>query len=187
MRTWEVAIIYLLRLIYWTHANASIHLLIPLWVFLFILTGWHKGQPYTKDSKVKNFIQWIKTQKEDSYLEKTTMGGYYPFPPIPDTFSKYCEKMKGTEFHCAPSIILTVLLFGKVDISWQLCIFQVEIWNFHWIHGLNVAAVLFCASLSPCDWLNLLNFEGREGMSEAVLWHYRLYCGFISDFKLNWQ
>nr|XP_020669598.1 uncharacterized protein CXorf57 homolog isoform X1 [Pogona vitticeps] len=58
------------------------------------ITGWHKGQPYTKDSKVKRFIQWIKTQKEASCQEKATMGGYYPFPPVPDTFLKYCKKIK---------------------------------------------------------------------------------------------
>ncbi|KAJ7310459.1 hypothetical protein JRQ81_007378 [Phrynocephalus forsythii] len=58
------------------------------------VTGWHKGQFYTKDSKVKSFIQWTKTQKEDSHLEKTTMGGYYPFPPVPDTFTKYCKNTK---------------------------------------------------------------------------------------------
>ncbi|XP_061454594.1 RPA-related protein RADX isoform X2 [Rhineura floridana] len=58
------------------------------------ITGWHKGQPYTKDAKVKSFIQWIKTQKEASHMEKTTVGGYYPFPPVPDTFMKYCKNSK---------------------------------------------------------------------------------------------
>ncbi|XP_060105385.1 RPA-related protein RADX [Heteronotia binoei] len=58
------------------------------------ITGWHKGQPYTKDTKVKSFIQWIKTQKEAYHMEKTGMGGYYPFPPVPNTFSKYCKNNK---------------------------------------------------------------------------------------------
>ncbi|KAH0630845.1 hypothetical protein JD844_004144 [Phrynosoma platyrhinos] len=58
------------------------------------ITGWHKGQPYTKDTKVKNFIQWIKTQKEVSHMERMAMGGYYPFPPVPDTFLKYCKNIK---------------------------------------------------------------------------------------------
>ncbi|XP_053130289.1 RPA-related protein RADX isoform X2 [Hemicordylus capensis] len=58
------------------------------------ITGWHKGQPYTKDTKVKSFIQWIKTQKEASHMEKTAIGGYCPFPPVPDTFLKYCKNIK---------------------------------------------------------------------------------------------
>ncbi|XP_042335213.1 RPA-related protein RADX isoform X2 [Sceloporus undulatus] len=58
------------------------------------ITGWHKGQPYTKDTKVKNFIQWIKTQKEASHMERMAMGGYYPFPPVPDAFWKYCKNLK---------------------------------------------------------------------------------------------
>ncbi|XP_048370720.1 RPA-related protein RADX isoform X2 [Sphaerodactylus townsendi] len=58
------------------------------------ITGWHKGQPYTKDTKVKSFIQWIKTQKEDDHMGKTAIGGYYPFPPVPETFSKYCKNSK---------------------------------------------------------------------------------------------
>ncbi|XP_067327792.1 RPA-related protein RADX isoform X2 [Anolis sagrei] len=58
------------------------------------ITGWHRGQPYTKDPKVKNFIQWIKTQEEASHMERMSMGGYYPFPPVPDTFSKYCKNIQ---------------------------------------------------------------------------------------------
>ncbi|XP_054851699.1 RPA-related protein RADX [Eublepharis macularius] len=58
------------------------------------ITGWHKGQPYTKETKVKSFIQWIKTQKEASHMAKTAIGGYYPFPPVPNTFSKYCKNNK---------------------------------------------------------------------------------------------
>lgn len=33
-------------------------------------------------------------------MEKTAIGGYYPFPPVPNTFSKYCKNTKGTAFHC---------------------------------------------------------------------------------------
>ncbi|XP_062998112.1 RPA-related protein RADX [Elgaria multicarinata webbii] len=58
------------------------------------VTGWHKGQPYTKDATVKSFIQWIKTQNEASHMEKASIGGYYPFPPAPDTFLKYCKNIK---------------------------------------------------------------------------------------------
>uniref|UniRef100_A0A7M4EED1 RPA1 related single stranded DNA binding protein, X-linked n=1 Tax=Crocodylus porosus TaxID=8502 RepID=A0A7M4EED1_CROPO len=37
------------------------------------ITGWHKGQPYTKDTKVKNFIRWIKTQNEADQMKKTVI------------------------------------------------------------------------------------------------------------------
>ncbi|NXK20483.1 RADX protein, partial [Arenaria interpres] len=53
------------------------------------ITGWHKGQPYTKDTKVKNFIQWTKTQREADQMKKTVIGGYYPFPRPPNNFLKY--------------------------------------------------------------------------------------------------
>ncbi|XP_075797228.1 RPA-related protein RADX isoform X3 [Pelodiscus sinensis] len=58
------------------------------------ITGCHKGQSYTRDSKVKNFIQWIKTQSEADQIKKTVIGGYYPFPPAPKTFLKYCKNNK---------------------------------------------------------------------------------------------
>ncbi|XP_006890003.1 PREDICTED: uncharacterized protein CXorf57 homolog [Elephantulus edwardii] len=53
----------------------------------------HKGQPYTYDTKVKNVIQWIKT-KTDSGEMKTVFGGYYPYPPVPETFTKYSSSVK---------------------------------------------------------------------------------------------
>ncbi|KFQ70528.1 Uncharacterized protein CXorf57, partial [Phaethon lepturus] len=59
------------------------------------ITGWHKGQPYTKDTKVKNFIQWTKTQSEADQMRKTVIGGYYPFPRPPNNFLKYCKNNKG--------------------------------------------------------------------------------------------
>ncbi|XP_010220053.1 PREDICTED: uncharacterized protein CXorf57 homolog [Tinamus guttatus] len=58
------------------------------------ITGWHKGQPYIKDTKVKNFIQWIKTQREADQMKKTVIGGYYPFPRPPDNFLRYCKNSK---------------------------------------------------------------------------------------------
>ncbi|KFV48851.1 Uncharacterized protein CXorf57, partial [Gavia stellata] len=58
------------------------------------ITGWHKGQPYTKDTKVKNFIQWTKTQSEADQMKKTVIGGYYPFPRPPNNFLKYCKNSK---------------------------------------------------------------------------------------------
>lgn len=48
-----------------------------------VVTGYHKGQPYVSDPKVKSFIHWTKTLKDNAVLEKTAVGGhyYYPHPP----------------------------------------------------------------------------------------------------------
>ncbi|XP_063169782.1 RPA-related protein RADX isoform X2 [Candoia aspera] len=74
------------------NGSSTVYLTTSLKSQMFI-TGWHKGQPYTKDPKVKNFIQWMKTQEEASYMDKIIVGGYYPFPPLPDTFLEYCKNM----------------------------------------------------------------------------------------------
>uniref|UniRef100_A0A8C3NRN4 Uncharacterized protein n=1 Tax=Cyanoderma ruficeps TaxID=181631 RepID=A0A8C3NRN4_9PASS len=71
------------RTVYLTTSNES----------QIFITGWHKGQPYTKDAKVKNFIQWTKSQSEADQVKKTVIGGYYPFPRPPDTFVKYFESV----------------------------------------------------------------------------------------------
>ncbi|XP_008071055.1 uncharacterized protein CXorf57 homolog isoform X1 [Carlito syrichta] len=57
------------------------------------ITG-HRGQPYTYDTKVKNFIQWIKTKTDSGEVKNTVIGGYYPYPPVPETFSKYSSSVK---------------------------------------------------------------------------------------------
>uniref|UniRef100_A0A8C9NX45 RPA1 related single stranded DNA binding protein, X-linked n=1 Tax=Serinus canaria TaxID=9135 RepID=A0A8C9NX45_SERCA len=71
------------RTVYLTTSNES----------QIFITGWHKGQPYTKDAKVKNFIQWTKSQSEADQIKKTVIGGYYPFPRPPDSFLKYFESV----------------------------------------------------------------------------------------------
>ncbi|XP_066516150.1 RPA-related protein RADX [Hoplias malabaricus] len=53
---------------------------------LFI-TGCHKKQPYVSDPKVRAFIQWTKTLKDNVVLKKTSMGGHFPYPPPPLTFT----------------------------------------------------------------------------------------------------
>ncbi|XP_046529725.1 RPA-related protein RADX [Equus quagga] len=53
-----------------------------------------RGQPYTNDPKVKNFIQWIKAKTDSGELKNTVIGGYYPYPPVPETFSKYSSSLK---------------------------------------------------------------------------------------------
>ncbi|XP_057574962.1 RPA-related protein RADX [Hippopotamus amphibius kiboko] len=57
------------------------------------ITG-NRGQPYTNDTKVKNFIRWIKTKTSAGEMKNTVVGGYYPYPPVPETFSKYSSSVK---------------------------------------------------------------------------------------------
>ncbi|KAK2881885.1 RPA-related protein RADX isoform X2 [Channa argus] len=52
------------------------------------ITGYHKGQPYVSDPKVKSFIQWTKTLKDNIVLQKTAVGGYYCYPHPPKTFTQ---------------------------------------------------------------------------------------------------
>ncbi|XP_023197829.1 RPA-related protein RADX isoform X3 [Xiphophorus maculatus] len=52
------------------------------------ITGYHKGQPYVSDPRVKSFIQWTKTLKDNVVLQKTAVGGHYCYPPPPRRFSQ---------------------------------------------------------------------------------------------------
>ncbi|XP_010944433.1 RPA-related protein RADX [Camelus ferus] len=54
----------------------------------------HRGQPYINDPKVKNFNQWVKAKTDSGELKNTVIGGYYPYPPVPETFSKYSSSVK---------------------------------------------------------------------------------------------
>ncbi|XDB66343.1 hypothetical protein ABFV05_019959 [Capra hircus] len=71
------------KLLYLTTTNES---------HMFI-TG-HKGQPYNDDAKVKNFIQWVKAKNDSGEVKNAVMGGYYPYPPVPEKFSKYSSSLK---------------------------------------------------------------------------------------------
>ncbi|KAL0994205.1 hypothetical protein UPYG_G00119210 [Umbra pygmaea] len=51
-------------------------------------TGYHKGQPYVSDQRVKSFIQWTKTLKDNVMLKKTAVGGHYSFPHPPQIFTQ---------------------------------------------------------------------------------------------------
>lgn len=55
------------------------------------ITGYHKGQPYVSDPKVKSFIQWTKTLKDNTILQKTAIGGYYCYPRAPKIFTQSVE------------------------------------------------------------------------------------------------
>ncbi|KAJ7995889.1 hypothetical protein DPEC_G00231390 [Dallia pectoralis] len=51
-------------------------------------TGFHKGQPYVSDHRVKSFIQWTKTLKDSVMMKKTVVGGHYSFPHAPRIFTQ---------------------------------------------------------------------------------------------------
>uniref|UniRef100_A0A3Q2DGN0 RPA1 related single stranded DNA binding protein, X-linked n=1 Tax=Cyprinodon variegatus TaxID=28743 RepID=A0A3Q2DGN0_CYPVA len=50
------------------------------------ITGHHKGRPYVSDPRVKSFIQWTKTLKDNMILQKSAVGGHYCYPPPPQRF-----------------------------------------------------------------------------------------------------
>ncbi|XP_047462886.1 RPA-related protein RADX isoform X2 [Mugil cephalus] len=52
------------------------------------ITGYHKGQPYVSDPRVKSFIQWTKTLKDSAVQEKTAVGGHYCYPRPPQIFTQ---------------------------------------------------------------------------------------------------
>uniref|UniRef100_A0A665UC23 RPA1 related single stranded DNA binding protein n=1 Tax=Echeneis naucrates TaxID=173247 RepID=A0A665UC23_ECHNA len=52
------------------------------------ITGYHKGQPYVSDPRVKSFIQWTKTLKDNVVLKKTAVGGHYIYPRPPKMFTQ---------------------------------------------------------------------------------------------------
>ncbi|KAF7664198.1 hypothetical protein LDENG_00185380 [Lucifuga dentata] len=52
------------------------------------ITGYHKGQPYVCEPKVKDFIQWTKTLKDNIVLQKTAVGGHYWYPQAPQILTQ---------------------------------------------------------------------------------------------------
>ncbi|XP_070838680.1 RPA-related protein RADX isoform X1 [Chaetodon trifascialis] len=52
------------------------------------ITGHHKGQPYVSDPKVKSFIQWTKTLKDNVVLQRTAVGGHYCYPRPPQKYTQ---------------------------------------------------------------------------------------------------
>ncbi|TKS83510.1 hypothetical protein D9C73_017623 [Collichthys lucidus] len=57
-------------------------------IFNQICPSYHKGQPYVSDPKVKSFIQWTKTLKDNIVLQKTSVGGYYCYPHPPKKYTQ---------------------------------------------------------------------------------------------------
>ncbi|XP_040120952.1 RPA-related protein RADX isoform X1 [Oryx dammah] len=87
------------KLLYLTTTNES---------HMFI-TG-HKGQPYNDDAKVKNFIQWVKAKHDSGEVRNAVIGGYYPYPPVPEKFLKYSSSLKVES-------LLTAISEVKVEIE----------------------------------------------------------------------
>lgn len=77
--------------VYYSEYSLSLSLL-PL---TFLQRG-HRGQLYINDNKVKNLLHWIKIKADSGELKNSVIGGYYPYPPVPKTFSKYRSSLKGT-------------------------------------------------------------------------------------------
>lgn len=59
--------------------------------------GYHKGQPYVNDPKVKSFIQWTKTLKDNIVLQKTVVGGHYRYPHPPRKCAQSTADASGEE------------------------------------------------------------------------------------------
>ncbi|KAJ0061822.1 hypothetical protein NL108_012483, partial [Boleophthalmus pectinirostris] len=106
------------------------------------ITGYHKGQPYVSDPKVKSFIQWTKTQKDNVILQKTTLGGYYSYPRAPKIFTQSVEDASGQ-----------VPLVAAADLRKELEMLQYREHKRIAIQG-QIMAVLFIkhqtSNKSPC-------------------------------------
>lgn len=59
------------------------------------MTGCHKGQPYVSEPRVKDFIRWTKTLKDEAVLRRTAVGGYYRYPPAPPVLTQPLESGSG--------------------------------------------------------------------------------------------
>ncbi|XP_038642789.1 RPA-related protein RADX-like isoform X2 [Scyliorhinus canicula] len=61
------------------------------------VNGHHQGKPYVKNHKVKEFIKWIKSAKdqESHRLSRTLIGGSYSYPPLPSSERDYRREILG--------------------------------------------------------------------------------------------
>uniref|UniRef100_A0A3Q2ZU28 RPA1 related single stranded DNA binding protein, X-linked n=1 Tax=Kryptolebias marmoratus TaxID=37003 RepID=A0A3Q2ZU28_KRYMA len=62
------------------------------------VTGHHRGQPYVSDPRVKSFIQWTKTLRDDAVLQRTAVGGHYCYPPLPKIFTQSTDSSADSFF-----------------------------------------------------------------------------------------
>ncbi|KAG2463669.1 RADX protein, partial [Polypterus senegalus] len=66
--------------------------------------GSHKGQPYISDPKVRRFVKWAKTVEDSEFLEKTSVGGFYIFPPPPEVFRQSDADNQGEPLTCTSEL-----------------------------------------------------------------------------------
>ncbi|XP_078389895.1 RPA-related protein RADX-like [Cetorhinus maximus] len=61
------------------------------------VNGYHQGKLYVKNPKVKEFIQWIQSAKdqERDRLSQTQIGGCYTYPPLPSSERDYRFEILG--------------------------------------------------------------------------------------------
>lgn len=99
-------------------------------VCCLVQTGYHKGQPYVSDPKVKSFIQWTKSLKDNAVLEKTAIGGYYCYPHPPQKCPQTGVDSLGEENQqTAPNHVLLLFCQYKYQhksfmlqfVAWQIC------------------------------------------------------------------
>lgn len=80
-------------------------------------SGCHRKQPYVSEPKVKAFIQWTKTLKDSAVLRKTSVGGYYCYPPPPPTFTPNTTSdstSNGIYPQYIPPLALSLCLLDKI-------------------------------------------------------------------------
>lgn len=99
-------------------------------VCCLVETGYHKGRPYVSDPKVKSFIQWTKTLKDNAVLEKTAIGGHYCYPHPPQKCPQIGADSSGEENQQTVSVS-----------SWNHQIFY--LFSLGW-HASNQVPLLFC-------------------------------------------
>ncbi|KAM8952894.1 RPA-related protein RADX [Pelodytes ibericus] len=117
------------------------------------ISGHHKGQPYINDHKVKNFIKWMRTQKEAEVKRKVVIGGYLPYPLTPGTFSKYCNASR----------VESVLT--------SFCELQKTIEHLHYREHKRVAVQGIIVTLRYVDYNNSItrNTSEKEALSTSMI------------------
>jgi len=85
------------------------------------MTGYHRGQPYVSEPRVKDFIRWTKTLKDEAVLERTLVGGHYCYPPAPPALTQPLESGSG-EGNLLESILQNTIvpltqMFSKIYVG----------------------------------------------------------------------
>ncbi|XP_039622214.1 RPA-related protein RADX isoform X1 [Polypterus senegalus] len=92
-----------MRVVHGANQNNATYLTTSNETQIFI-TGSHKGQPYISDPKVRRFVKWAKTVEDSEFLEKTSVGGFYIFPPPPEVFRQSDADNQGEPLTCTSEL-----------------------------------------------------------------------------------